>query len=88
MEEDKEEKSKWEWVGDHCTSQLCCAYSESLLHLEKLLSVRSGKQGFITKEGATSAVCAYICKSVRGGGGWVQQLTVEMSLAPDLSDNL
>lgn len=66
MEEDKEEKSKWEWVGDHCTctSQLCCAYSESLLHRERLLSVRSGKQGFITKEGATSATCAYICISV------------------------
>lgn len=81
MEEDKEEKSKWEWVGDHCTctSQLCCAYSESLLHLERLLSVRFGKRGFITKEGATSAMCAYICISVRGGGGWVQQLTVEMS---------
>lgn len=69
MEEDKEEKSKWEWVGDRCTctSQLCCAYSESLLHRERLLSVRSGKQGFITKEGATSATCAYLCEGVVGG---------------------
>lgn len=48
-----------------CSSQLCCAYSESLLHPERLLSVSFGKQGFIGKEGAATVPicgCVYMCE--------------------------
>lgn len=46
----------------------------------RLLSVRSGKQGFITKEGATSAKCAYICILCEGVVGGCSSLL--WSLAP------
>lgn len=54
----------WKKKGDKnlctCSSQLCCAYSESLLHPERLLSVSFGKQGFIAKEGAAAGVRAHM----------------------------
>ncbi|MEQ2185729.1 hypothetical protein GOODEAATRI_021248, partial [Goodea atripinnis] len=43
-------------------SQLCCAYSESLLHLERLRRVPFGKQGFLIEEGAADG--AHVCSGM------------------------
>lgn len=93
--EDREEESKWEREKKErdknpctCSSQLCCAYFESLLHPERLLSISFGKQGFIAKEGAATGVCAHMWVCVRGWweeGRCVWQLIVERNLAPYLS---
>lgn len=75
--EGREEESKWEREKKEgkknpctCSSQLCCAYSETLLHPERLLSVSVGNQGFIAKEGGLLLVCIcpYVGEEVVGGG--------------------
>lgn len=79
-----------------CSSQLCCAYSESLLHPERLLSVSFRKLGFIAKEGAAAdaRVHMWVCVCEEAGRWWVAggrysrcvwQHIVKTNLAPYLS---